>query len=626
MPQYRIHPRRYRVWLGGGCVTVSDSDAFQKTYAEVSWDSVVQQAVAQAGDGDQNGMISELVEAADTPAIGASFRMAAVPLAEETSIANLVLSITFTGGYVDDASGVAINSGKMEFTLTATKTPPDASAATTETRYDVTSYTATTVALSMTSADSTAKATVTADTITSSTVLMTVTVEAEVTAGTSIKDATATNVSLEVSASTSGSVTVNDSVHDAEEVKPETPIAEPEIGSEERPYEVASEADIEKIASMIDNPSETFYVRLVKDIVLKVNHDAATIVVPKNYNIDIDLNGLNISRKSDTAPSDDSTPKSVGDDSRYIFDVYGNLTIKNGSLGGTLFNNPSARMIQVFSGSLTLDEVTVSTYSNDSGAGAGIWIEGGKLSLKDCTFYSSSVCVNIRLSDIPIEAEISGCHLYNMATNQMKGWAYCLINYGNLKIRDTEVWGMQGAISCSGPESYIEDGTVAVTSSKVFDYMPDDYRTYYNNWDNSPNDNHEIQNGEIFHAFYTDGGGANPTITYISGGTFRTESTMSTLQVGNTTYGDGGGPYDSYVYISGGTFENTTETGKILVDFDDNPPYSEDPNSFGYGKCIVTGGTFNSPSADMQASLEEFVDTENYQINGSDGSYTVTSR
>ena len=204
--------------------------------------------------------------------------------------------------------------------------------------------------------------------------------------------------------------------------------------------------------------------------------------------------------------------------------------------------------------------------------------------------------------------------------------SYCLSFSGNeLYVEDTEIYGIQGAISSRGVNDVIAKGTRAVTSAETLDLMPSDYRIFYNNWDKSPNDNHIIQNGEIYHALYTDGGGANPSTTYINGGTFRTDSTMSTVQVGNTTRGDVGGPYDSYVYISGGTFENTTEKGEILVDFDDNPPYSEDPNSFGYGKCIVTGGTFKSPSHDMPASLEDFVDTENYQIIGSSGTYTVTA-
>ena len=173
-------------------------------------------------------MVSMLVETADTPVIGASFRMAALPLAEESTTANLVLSITFTGGYVDDSSGVAINSGSMEFTLTANKTKIEYSeTSTVETRYEVQSYTATTASVSMTATSSIA-ATVTTDTIANDTVSMTVTVEAEVTAGTSIKGATAMNVSLKVSMSTSGNVTVNDSVYDVEEVKPETPVVEPQ--------------------------------------------------------------------------------------------------------------------------------------------------------------------------------------------------------------------------------------------------------------------------------------------------------------------------------------------------------------------------------------------------------------
>ena len=605
--------------LGG--VAISDNDAYRETYAEVFWDSVVQQAVAQAGQGEKNGMVSMLVETADTPVIGASFRMAALPLAEESTTANLVLSITFTGGYVDDSSGVAINSGSMEFTLTANKTKIEYSeTSTVETRYEVQSYTATTASVSMTATSSIA-ATVTTDTIANDTVSMTVTVEAEVTAGTSIKGATAMNVSLKVSMSTSGNVTVNDSVYDVEEVKPETPVVEPAIGSEEKPYEVASEADIEKIASMIETPSETFYVRLVKDIVLKANQTAATIVIPEGYNIDMDLNEFNISRKSATAPSDDSALKSVGDDSRYIFDIYGNFRISNGSVGGSLFAAPSARLFQVYSGDVVFDNITTYTFSS-SGNGAGIWVYGGDVEVTGCTFYGTNYSISADAGNVTV----IDSHLYNMATNQMPNFSYCLSFSGNeLYVEDTEIYGIQGAISSRGVNDVIAKGTLAVTSAETLDLMPSDYRIFYNNWDKSPNDNHIIQNGEIYHALYTDGGGANPSTTYINGGTFRTDSTMSTVQVGNTTRGDGGGPYDSYVYISGGTFENTTEKGEILVDFDDNPPYSEDPNSFGYGKCIVTGGTFKSPSHDMPASLEDFVDTENYQIIGSSGTYTVTA-
>lgn len=582
----------------------------------------MKQAVVQAGQGEKNGMISMLVETTDAPAIGTSFRMAAMPLAEEPTTANLVLRITFTGGYVDESSGVAINSGIMEFTLTANKaTPEDTATSTVETRYEVQSYIATTASVSMTAADSTATATVTAETITSSTVSMTVTVGAEIAAGSPITGATATNVSLDVSMSTSGNITVNDSVYDAEEVKPETPVVGPTIGSEEKPYEVASEADIEKIASMIETPSETFYVRLVKDIVLKANQTAATIVIPEGYNIDIDLNEFNISRKSATAPSDDSTLKSVGDDSRYIFDIYGNFRISNGSVGGSLFEAPSARLFQVYSGNVVFDNITTYTFSS-SGNGAGIWVYGGDVEVTGCTFYGTNYSISADAGNVTV----TDSHLYNMATNQMPNFSYCLSFSGNeLYVEDTEIYGIQGAISSRGVNDIIAEGTLAVTSAETLDFMPSDYRIFYNNWDKSPNDNHIIQNGEIFHALYTDGGGANPSTTYINGGTFRTDSTMSTVQAGNTTPGDGGGPYDSYVYISGGTFENTTETGEILVDFDDNPPYSEDPNSFGYGKCIVTGGTFKSPSPDMPASLEDFVDTENYQITGSSGTYTVTA-
>lgn len=603
----------------GGGVVISDSDAYQKTYAEVSWDSVVQQAVAQAGQGDKGGMISELVEAAEAPEIGASFRMAPRPLAEEPSIANLVLSITFTGGYVDDASGVTINSGSMEFTLTANRTKAeDPTTSTVETRYDVQSYTATTVALSMTATDSTTTATVTAETIASDAASMTVTVKAEVTAGTSITDATAINVSLEVSTSTTGNVTINDTEHDAETVKPETPVVEPTIGSEEKPYEVASEADIEKIASMIETPSETFYVHLAKDIVLKENQTEATIVIPADYNVDIDLGGFNISRISSAAATDDTVPDSVGDDSRYIFDVSGTLTVRNGSVGGTLFVNPSARIFQVMEGGhLILDEVTACSYGKNGGStlyafgGSNVEIYSSELYSSTCVF-SLSVGANATVRDSKIAS---------VSSNKLQSYFYAVIADGTLDIDTTEVYGVQGAISASGKDCVLGEGVVAATIPNIFDEVPEDYETYYRNWDQvSDLSGGTIPNNLLFYAIYAAGEEAEDVSTIVKGGTYYSYSPYSTILVGNSN--DGGAGHAAYAEIQGGTFENRG-AGYVVKDVS-----GIGPADYGYGQLTITGGSFKDSKDNTKEWLEGFVDPSTHKVSDApdaDGYYTVTA-
>ena len=120
-------------------------------------------------------------------------------------------------------------------------------------------------------------------------------------------------------------------------------------------------------------------VTLTRDVVCD-NQDYGPIVVPEDVTVTIDLNGYTIDRKLTEAV-----------DLGAVFNVYGNLTVKDGSSGktGTITggknigadNTMVAGGIQVSGGSLVLESGSITGCSSDR-RGAGVNIESGSFLMK----------------------------------------------------------------------------------------------------------------------------------------------------------------------------------------------------------------------------------------------------
>ena len=520
----------------------------------------------------------------------------------------LVLSIEFTG-YTEPTSGITIKEGSMSFNISATKSDNTSGGVT----YSASKYEAST-SDDLQISDSTGEI-LTSFSTESIIGTAIATIEASASSAgtqTTITVSSVRNISFDLTSgtgkvSTDGVITdVSDTVTD-----PDKP-AVPAIGSEKNPYEIVNESDIQVLATMIDPEAGTFYAELQNDLALAANQSAATIIVPSGYDIRIDLGGHKLTRISSTAPDDDSTVNTVGDNSRYIFDINGGtLFIQNGTIGGSLFENPSARIFQLNSGSLYLDSITAYSYTNNGGA--VIYMYDGNIDIRNSELYSTYTVINIQSGT----ATIDNSKLYSISSNQLFDYSYALIAMGSLNIDNSEVYGMQGAISASGPDCYLGPGVYSEVSADVFDKIPDDYRTFYNNWDKSPNDNHVIQPGELFYALYVSGEQSDSVSTVVEGGTYISYSPYSTVTVGNSA--DGGAGYAAYAEIKDGVFENRGK-GHVVKDVND-----AGPSSYGYGVLTITGGEFKDTLDDTAQWLEGFIDPNNYHVTGPDaeGFYSV---
>ena len=608
---------------GSGSTAVDSTTAYQKTFGTVAWDSVIQTAVNQAGDGLVDGMRSTLVEV-DSSTVGtASVRALsanALPNGPEvrTTPVEMLLTIFFEG-YRDSISGVTISGGTMQFTLTAERTvTTDTETSTTMTKYQVESYTATTTEnLEMSGNGASADVSVTE--ITSTAATMTITVSNSVTVGEDITSATAVNVSMSVSTST-GNVVVNDDPHKAEDIAPETPvIPEPALGSEERPYVIGGLEDFVALMSYMGPSEETFYVEIATDVVIPA--ELGTIVIGKGYNVDLNLGGHRISRVSTTAPIEATgTPKTYGDsNSDYMLTVDGGtLMVHDGILGGTLFENPVARVIWVDNGGvLYTDNLEVYQFSNTQGTAVNIHNGTGYINGIEiyATYYGLFV-------DTVAEAEVYDSTICSIASNQLSsqngdGFAYAVSANGTLSMDSTTVRGIQGAISINGGTGTLESGTKSYVTKDIFEHVPEEYETFYLNWLDTPAESHDFVDWEFFYALYISGEYTESSV-YVNGGEYISDGSTATVLVGNTADGGKGEPAGGV--INGGTFVNTG-SGVVVKDY-----AGVGPGEYGYGLLTINGGRFKDNKDNTADWLKGFVNSETHKVSESpddDGYYTV---
>ena len=608
--------------MGGG---ETDVDDFQSTFASIDWDSLIDQAVSQAGSGTSNGMNTTLSDE------GISSGLSRIRTRETTtSTVNLFLNIVFSG-YHDEASGVTISNGEMSFELNAEKTvtTDDSDASASSTRYHVSSYIAV-ISDSLTMSNESTTAVISSDNISNSNASMTIMVSGNISSG-SITEAIALNVSMNMTSST-GSIIVNGSSHDFEESVPETPsVSEPEVGSSERPYQVATEADFIELATAITNTSGTFYVEIIDDIVLSNDTENPSITISSEFDIDMDLGGNRISRvASGAAETASGEAYTYGDQSQnYVILNEGSLFIHDGTLGGTLFENPVARFLHSTSdSSLVMENIEVLQFA-DGYEDSAITIDG-EAEINSVTI--SSTHRGITMTETA-NAVIRDSAFYGIASNAMGGryggaiqtdgaFIYPFSSYGILDMDDTVVYGIQGAIGIDGGTSTLGDGVEGYVSAEVFDMVSDEFHDYYLNWLNDQDNSHTVAEGEFFYALYIAGEDAEFGVSAINGGTYVSYG-PATVHVGNNA--DGGAGHAAYAVINGGTFENRRSSGGEVVTDTRSDGVSD--GEYGYGVLDIYGGRFKD-NGDTRENLSGFVNPETHTISDepdAEGFYTVTA-
>lgn len=605
---------------GGGVTTLSNAEKYQATYASVDWDSIVEQAVNQAGQGLKNNMESTLRDSG-TATMGLTAANAS-PNARATTTAEAVLVLTIEfHGYTDSVSGVTISSGTMSFTLSATRTTTtDDAASTTTNRYDINSYSAeTTAPLTMVSAETTATVNV-SNVGTDTGIQMTVSVTGTVAEGEKITGAVATNVSLNVAVST-GAANVGGENLPASEVKPENPAPVYPIGSEQKPYEVATVDDVTRLMTTVQSGTP-FYVDVVADIVFPAS-ESSSITIPTGYELHIDLNGHRLSRISEFDTDPDELFRSCADNSKvyFIFVDGGTLYLENGILGGTLLENPVARLVSVKNkGRIYADNLTVYQFTNT--AGTAINVDNGFGDVRNTTIYATGFALAVGTS---AEVYVDNCFFSSVSSNALStseganAFTYVISANGTFEMDNTTVYGIQGGISVNGGSTRIGKGVKSYTVNTIFDVVPEDFHTYYLNWLNQEDPNHTIGSNELWAALYVSGESSSSR-AIVEGGIYISDGENMTIRVGNTS--DGGLGKAAYAEIKDGIFENRGD-GYVVKDED-----NIGPQDYGYGQLTITGGKFKDRQTDTREWLEGFVNPETHVVSETTddgGYYTVTA-
>lgn len=581
----------YPVGNGGGA-EVDSVTAYQQTFTAVSWDSVVKQAIAQAGEGMVNGMSSTLTETGSR-----SHMMVPAPLSAVAT--RLELSITFDG-YVDEASGVVIETGSMSFTMAAEKEETG-----TLTRYRTAGYTMSSPGITLEIDSVTAEVVIPA--MTDSEASMTVTVSGEVTAGGAISGAIASNVSLSVS-TVSGSVVVNGEVHDAEEIAPDTPaVPEAAIGSEERPFEVVSDEDMRELSALLMESKEAVHAVLVDDVVVTLPDEsaAAFFTVEAGKELVLGLNGHTIEPEGDNSTT-----------TLYLIADYGKLTINGdgGRLGGHWKTSSIPRGIAIYDGAeANLYDLRLITFSTDGGSSLYV-PAGGTLSIDGVTVNSTQFTIGTAEGTT---ATVSNSRLVNIASAALStGAPYAISSSGNTTIGDTEVYGMKGGIAIIAGTAELNDGIYSETTADIFSKVEEEFREDYAGFfaDYNARGETEPQVSDCYYGLYIAGERniSNSPQCIVNGGEYVSGSSNAIL-VGNSS--DGGVGATAYATIKGGTFWSRN-TSSAVVNADENPQY-------GHGILSIEGGRFGS-----NTNLELYIDVDSHEISGpdEDGFYTVKAK
>ncbi len=582
----------------GGSSSPIASD-ISATFGDISWDDLVEKAVNQAGKGEKDGMTSTL---------------GAATAASSRSINSLVLTIVFNG--YKDASGAVIESGTASFTLESEKISAG-------TIYAVSSYKAETAGL-LISPSYSASPSVSVSFSISGKGSMTV----KETAGGAFA---ASNVSLSIMTG-SGTISANGERDELDDVFINAD-PEPETGSSEKPYIINDYLDVLSISYMLT--AEPFYAELGADLVLP---NACPVYLPENTDLHIDLQSYDVWKKFNGTPAGEgSDQRTYGDSS--IFPLIqvngGSLEIKgNGSnvIGGSLFENPNARIIYVKDGGhLDLEGVIIQAFSNT--AGSAVYIENSTADIRNCEIYGTyfalrsyhgsevtvrntiiASCASNQLASYPVDSEgniISGKY--------DSGYAYALDSIGDSNdFDDIEVYGIQGAISISGGRSELGPGIYSYTGPKVFEHMPEEYHDYYINWRSAYEPDHQVAANEIWSALYV--AGENAAVkAEVNGGTYITDGSGNpTVRVGNAADGDGGLGKEAATVINDGTFINTSSGVAVEVS-------GVTPGEYGYGTLNINGGRYMDKTRDLGTLLPGFINSDTHEVIGPDdeGFYSV---
>lgn len=124
--------------------------------------------------------------------------------------------------------------------------------------------------------------------------------------------------------------------------------------------------------------------------------DNNTICVSQNAELVLDLNGHTIDRGLRHFPKEE--PNCEADGEVIYVDENADFTLKNGKIMGGFSNNGGSGL-HINGGNVTLENVTIAdcfTHCND---GVAIYLEGGRLTVRDCTlkqnFYVTPYCYGV---------------------------------------------------------------------------------------------------------------------------------------------------------------------------------------------------------------------------------------
>lgn len=566
--------------------TKQDREEFENTFASIDWNNLVTTAVANAGKGKVDGMLSNIDDTPTNSAISA--------LAIQSEQQTLFLHIEFDN--YTDSSGIVISNGELTFDLEANAFVDESSSTVV---YNVTAYTLhTSQRLYMTSYGVTSS--LSTEGIHNNSATMTIKRNGNF--------FTASNVSLAITESSGtlifngNSYSMNNIWRPSEDLPEELP-----AGSEGNPYTITDYSDFIVMGSMLEGTTETLYFQLGKDVRIPVPEGMTTgslLPVPEGSSAVIDLNGYSV------MPARDQMATKI-----YLISVAGELIVNGeGTIGGTYKTNGISRAFNVMeSGYLELNNVNVMTFSETQGS--SIYNEGTVV-LNGATINSSYYAIGqqstgtLTINDGSVLTSIASNALTLDGTGQDIGFAYTVSSSGTIEINEAEIYGIQGAISIIGGSATLNNGVHSETTIHVFEMVPADFTSFYNDHLKTGNNGHNTS--ELHYGLYVAGERAsddNPKCI-VNGGEYISND-KSAIFVGNTA--DGGAGATAYAWIYGGTF--TSPEGKAVIS-------ASPEDGYGQGILEIAGGRYSSDE-----KLNLFYNSDVYQVIPSpDGYYEVIER
>ena len=541
-----------------------DQSGFEDTFGSIDWSAIIADSIEKSGLGWKNGKLSIFSEdgTSSTRAI------------EDSEFAG-TLCIAFSG-FTDESSGVEISKGDITFTLSGTRNAVsdvyaiDSYSAVTGEDLSMTSSSGTVSTVSISKLSGTASATITKS------------------SGKFI----ASNVSINPSAG-SGIVIVNENRYTMDSITNDmNPGTAAGSGTEAKPYIIRAVSDIEEMISILSRSRETIYFELGDDIELPIPEDSASsslLEIPEHSSAVLNLNNHSI------MPSGD-----LMNTRYYLIDVRGDLVVNGtGTIGGDYKSNGISRAFHALPGAyLELNSgVSVKTFSETYGS--SVYVEGEAFingAVINGTYYALGIAST---GSVVIDG---GSILTSMASNALTydqlnkdGYAYTISSSGHIEINDAEIYGIQGGISIIGGSGILNDGVYSETTIDVFNKLPKEFRTFYDDHHRTDITNKEPQQGECHYGLYVAGEASRddePSCA-INGGTYISQD-KAAVYVGNSN--DGGEGATAFAVIYDGYFICPDKASSCVYMDILNPEY-------GLGDLTIRGGYFTK-----DANLEHYCD------------------